>query len=106
MGKKESRKDVFKNVLKLLRLEAKKFGLMVELVESIAWQHLKEDKAPEKPTIHDRENLFDHVPWTFIPNTADFSGKVLRRKNTHKFRELKRHMSAIAKILEDAEMVK
>lgn len=107
MAKEEQRKKVFEDVLSLLRLEAQKFGTMVELVESLAWQHIKEDKKQghEKLTQRDRDNLFDYVPWTFIPNTADFSMKVLHRKNRVKFGALKSHLAAIKSILEGAEML-
>lgn len=105
MAKEEHRKRVFEDMLHLLCLETEKFETVVELVESLAFQHLKEDKEPEMPTIHERENLFDYVPWTFIPNTADFSLKVLRRKNRIKFNALKSHLATIKSILAGAEML-
>lgn len=103
MSKEEHRNNVFSNTLKLLRLEAKKFGLMIELVESLAWQQVKEDRAPKKPTVEDRENLVDRIPWNFVANVDDYGSKssMLRKINRAKFQQLKSHLAKIQEILEE-----
>ena len=103
MSKEEARNNVFYDTLKLLRLEAKKFGLMIELVESLAWQQVKEDRAPKKPTIEDRENLVDQIPWNFVANVDDYGSKssMLRKINRAKFQQLKGSLAKIQKILEE-----
>lgn len=99
---KKPRKVLFKNVLKLLRLETQKFTKMLELVESLAWQQLEEDIAPKNPTAVHHERLFDYVPWTFFPEAKHKA----RYQERRKFQHLKDHLRIIQKTLEDAEMKK
>lgn len=107
MTKKDHRQDVFCQTLKLLRLEAKKFDTMLQIVELLAWQHLKEDTHPEQPTIAQHEALFDYIPWTFFPNVDDYgrSSKLLRKKNQIKYEQLKHHLAAIKETLDAAEVL-
>lgn len=93
-------------MLNLLRLEAQKFSKLVSLVESLAWQDLKESVAPQEPTIMDREELIRWIPWSFVPNVDDYgkdSRKLLTR-NQAKFKQLKQTVKALQELLEKAEL--
>jgi hypothetical protein len=92
---KDPKREIFSNVLDILRLEAKKFQTLIELVEALAWQDV------EEKTLYNRENIADWIPWDFIPNTADYKRSLVTHANQAKFHQLKYHVDAVRKILED-----
>lgn len=92
--------DIFPRMLQLLRLEAKRFGLMLQLFESLAVKAAKEACAPEALTIEQYENLMDYVPWDFGSSPPRRLRSRQRVLNRVKYNQLKEHVKGIATILE------
>lgn len=94
MTSKIDREESFRKVLELLRSEAKKFGLMVELVESLASKYAKEDDAQTE------DFLFDYVPWVFSAGKARWS----RGRPPHELKQVKSHLEEVKRIFDNAKM--
>jgi hypothetical protein len=88
---------VFMNVLDLLTKNNKQALLLVELVESMAFQKLKDEIAPKTVTVEHEGILVGCVPLGFA-----VTGEWTRVKNLIKYQQLKKHFAAIRNLLEDA----
>jgi len=99
--------DLFENVLNLLKLNNKQDLLSIKMVESLAFEALKRERAPRLPTVVDIERgLTEYIAWNFVPNVDDFGAQSikLRKINQAKFETLKRHLLAIRDLLENVVM--
>lgn len=65
------KKELYTHVLRLLKLEARKFELLLELVRSLAHKELEEEAAKygvKSTTDNHEELIIQHIPWTLLPD--------------------------------------
>ena len=99
-------RELFGNVLTLLKNHSKQATLIFELVETMVVEKLKKDVAPQGISQGQYEDRGELILWGFIPNVDDYGSAngLLRRKNKAKYKALKEHYNAIKEILENAGM--
>ena len=109
--KEKNREEFFENSLKLLRNYTKQFELMLELVEGVAWERMKQEPDFRERSFltHDeaqklKESLVDRIPWSFTPNYQDFGAKKLQAYDRRNYEALKHNIKKLKDTFDNIEM--
>ena len=103
----DEERRTFATVLQLFRNKNKQAMLLFELVETLAFQKLKEDVEPKQVTMEQHQQLSRCIPWVFttkVSKVTKHRWNLKNQWNSVTYGQLKKHFKAIGKILENVEV--
>lgn len=96
-------KELYTRVLKLLKLEARKFELLLELVRSLAHKEMEEEAGITITTDNHEELILQHIPWALLPdlNRCETSRgqSTKERQRTRVLQQLRNQVETLNKTL-------